>query len=162
MTLTKRAAELAPAQIDRRAAIAAWLNKRDTAIAEFWSGAAQLIVGWRAVDIFEGKPSAPFTGSALLRFSGGFWFYALVVCGVATLIALTIGLLSGNTYRLRSYVSLASCAVWSAVAVATLTAPGPPSVAIGFCIPAVIAIFSAVVLFVRADLKEKASRVVEG
>lgn len=144
--------------LNRRERIAVWLCKRDTALYEFFASFACFIVGWRAVEMIDGRPAAPFTSSAVLRFEGGFWFWMLLIMGALKLLTLTHGLCTGNTYRWRSYVTLAASCVWSGVLVGSLTAPGPWSASAGYAMLMICSWIAAVILIARADAAKHKAR----
>jgi hypothetical protein len=131
--------------------LAAFVLRRDTALAEGWLGYAALIVAWRVVERFAGLPTAPFTGSALVKFNVMAWMVLLGLNGVVTLAALGYGLATGNTYRVRSFVALVGACIWSVVIVATFTAPGPRSISWGYVAPLLVSLSCAHILIKRHD-----------
>jgi hypothetical protein len=140
----------------RRERIVEWLNRRDTVLIEALLICAAFIIGWRVVDVFDGKPVAPLTSSALLQLSAGWWWFALTGNGVISLFALVHGMVTGNTYRIRGFHAFFGSLVWTALFIAVLTSRGPTSVASGYVLPAVFSWIAFVVLMVKADIKKNA------
>lgn len=154
---TESAAATAP-RFSRRSRLSLWTQKRDTVMFEAFLGLEALVVAWRAVEQFDGRPAAPFIASLLLQWSGQVWMTLLVVNGLCTLGALIYGQLTGNTFQVRSIFSLVGSCIWSAVAIGTLSAPAPYSAFVGYALLTFFSWGVAVVLGHKADLARRAEK----
>lgn len=130
-----------------------WVRRRGVEFGELWSIIAAFLYAWRSVAMFDGHLVAPLTSQGM-EANGGIWFWALIFNGFVVLTALLIGLLSGNTYRARSYVSLFSSCVWVLVAVAAQFSHLPLSVSIAYVITCVVSWMTAAVLSQKATYAE--------
>ncbi len=140
--------------LSRRQRIASWVRRRGVELGEIVNFSRSAVFAWASVDIWQGKVVAPLTAQTLNQ-NGGFWFWALILNTIVVSTALVLGLVSGNNYRVRSYVSLLSSLMWSGVAITALGADIPPSIAAQYVLTFFISFLTAVILWQKAAYARK-------
>lgn len=145
----------------RRESISAWVRRRGVDIGEIVSTGASLIYAWRTIEMHDGLPVAPLT-SQFFNLSQGFWFDLLLLNASAVSAALLVGWVTGNTFRIRSYVSIASSCVWVVIAIAAKKTGMADSVAAGYFFTCGISWLTALILALKAKYAETRTELEKG
>jgi len=143
--------------VARRQRVASWVRRRGIELGEIWSLSASFIYAWRSIDVYEGKSVAPLVTHFFVDLNSGVWFWLLLTNGCAVLFALVLGLFTGNTYRVRSVVSLFSSFAWILIAVAALQSHLPLSISIAYVVTCLVSWVTALILSQKAVYAETKS-----
>ena len=134
--------------------VQAWLTKpgRGVEFGELWSAAASFFYAWRSVDVFDGRLVAPLTSRVFLGAYGGFLYWVLMLNCFVVGAAMIWGLVTGNTYKTRSYLSFASSVMWVFVAFIASIAQLPFSVSSAYVVSCIVSFLTSIVLLALARM----------
>jgi hypothetical protein len=131
-----------------------FLQRRDTALTEFWLSLFCWINAWQVTTINnEGQSAAPFLDSAIdfLILPKLFWVVLLVLMGGVKLLVLTHGLIHNNFYLIRARVSFGASVVWSLISLSIITGENEPVTAARY----LLSWFMSILVFLVLGIKHR-------